>query len=168
MEKLSNKAFISFILLIPLFVLTNCGYYSTSGSGLKGISSVAIPIFEDQTQEYGLRETLTQKVVDAYVQDNTLKVVNQKNSDSILYGTITAYFREAHTFDENENVKEYRVRIFVKANLEENKKKKIIWEEDNLEGWAIYSAVDETEDDGKEKALQKLAEDIVNRTVKGW
>jgi hypothetical protein len=129
---------------------------------------VAVPLFEDQTQEYGLREPLTQKVVDAYVQDNTLKVVNQKNSDSILYGTITAYLREAHTFDENENVTEYRVRIFVKATLEETQKKKIIWEEDNLEGWAIYSAVDETEDDGKEKALEKLAEDIVNRTVKGW
>lgn len=165
---MSNKVSISIVLLISLLVVSNCTYYSFSGSGLKGISSVAVPLFEDQTQEYGLRETLTQKLVDAYVQDNTLKVVNQKNSDSILYGTITAYLREAHTFDENENVKEYRVRVFVKATLEETKKKKIIWEEDNLEGWAIYSASDETEDDGKEKALQKLAEDIVNRTVKGW
>ena len=168
MAKLSNKAFISLILLIPLFLLFNCGYYSFSGSGLKGIKSVAVPLFEDQTQEYGLRESLTQMVVDAYIQDNNLKVVNQKNSDSILYGTITAYLREAHTFDENENVKEYKIRIFVKVTLEETQKKKIIWEEDNLEGWAIYSAVDETEDDGKEKALEKLAEDIVNRTVKGW
>jgi hypothetical protein len=168
MAKLLHKANIALILLIPIFLLTNCGYYSSSGSGLKGVKSVAVPLFEDQTQEYGLRESLTQKVVDSYVQDNTLKVVNQKNSDSILYGIITAYLREAHTFDENENIKEYRVRIFVKATLEETQKKKIIWEEDNLEGWAIYSAVDETEDDGKEKALEKLAEDIVNRTVKGW
>ncbi|MGB2696523.1 MAG: LptE family protein [Candidatus Zixiibacteriota bacterium] len=165
---MSNKALISLALLIPLFLLTSCGYYTFSGSGLKGVQSVAVPLFEDQTQEYGLREPLTQKLVDAYVQDNTLKVVNQKNSDSILYGIITGYLREAHTFDENENVKEYKIRIFVKVTLEETKKKKIIWEEDNLEGWAIYSAVDETEDDGKEKALEKLAEDIVNRTVKGW
>ena len=168
MAKLLNKVSISLVLLITLLAVNNCTYYSFSGSGLKGISSVAVPLFEDQTQEYGLREPLTQKVVDAYVQDNTLKVVNQKNSDSILYGTIIRYRREAHTFDESENVKEYKVRIFVRATLEEIKKKKIIWEEDNLEGWAIYSAVDETEDDGKEKALQKLAEDIVNRTVKGW
>lgn len=163
-----NKTKLALILIVQLLFLTNCSYYSFSGSGLKGISSVAVPLFEDQTQEYGLRESLTQKLVDAYVQDNTLKVVNQKNSDSILYGIITRYLREAHTFDENENVKEYKVRIFVKATLEETEKKKIIWEEDNLEGWAIYSATQETEDDGKEKALQKLAEDIVNRTVKGW
>lgn len=163
-----HKTKLALILIVQLLFLTNCSYYSFSGSGLKGISSVAIPLFEDQTQEYGLRESLTQKLVDAYVQDNTLKVVNQKNSDSILYGTITRYLREAHTFDENENVNEYKVRIFVKATLEETKKKKILWEEDNLEGWAIYSATEETEDEGKEKALQKLAEDIVNRTVKGW
>lgn len=129
---------------------------------------MAVPLFENQTREYGIRESLTQKVVDVYVQDNTFKVVNEKIADSILSGIITRYLREAHTFDENENVKEYKVRIFVKVVLEETKKKKIIWEEENLEGWGIYSATDETEDEGKEKALQKLAEDIVNRTVKGW
>ena len=165
---MSNKASISLILLISLFLLNNCGYYSFSGSGLKGVKSVAVPLFENQTQEYGIRESLTEKVVNAYVEDNTLKVVNEKIADSILYGTINSYLREAHTFDENENVREYKVRIFVKVALEEAKKKKIIWEEESLEGWAIYSATDETEDDGKEKALQTLAEDIVNRTVKGW
>jgi hypothetical protein len=167
MVKSSNRAWIIFF-LIPLFFTANCGYYSFSGSGLKGVNSVAVPLFENQTQEYGIRESLTQKVVDAYIQDNTLKVVNEKIADTVLSGTITGYLREAHTFDENENVKEYKVRIFVKVNLEQTNKKKIIWEEENLEGWGIYSASDETEDDGKEKALQKLAEDIVNRTVKGW
>lgn len=167
MVKLSNKTFICFALLIPLFIV-KCGYYSFSGSGLKGIKSVAVPLFENQTQEYGIRESLTQKVVDAYVQDNTLKVVNEKIADAILSATITRYLRQAHTFDEDEDVKEYKARIFVRVTLEDTKKKKIIWEEENLEGWAIYSAADETEDDGKERALQKLAEDIVNRTVKGW
>lgn len=167
MVKLSHKV-LTIPLLISLFLLVNCGYYSFSGSRLKGVNSVAVPLFENQTEEYGIRESLTQKVVDAYVQDNTLKVVNEKVSDTILSGTITRYLREAHTFDENENVKEYKVRILVKVTLEETKKKKIIWEEENLEGWGIYSAVEETEEDGKEKALQKLAEDIVNRTVKGW
>jgi hypothetical protein len=35
-------------------------------------------------------------------------------------------------------------------------------------GWGIYSAEDETEDMGRERAIEKLAEDIVNKTVKGW
>jgi hypothetical protein len=102
------------------------------------------------------------------VQDNTLKVVNEKTADSILRGGITKYEREAHTFDEQENIEEYIVRIWVEVTFEEKKGKKTIWKEDNLLGWGIYSAQDETEEMGKERAIEKLAEDIVNKTVKGW
>jgi len=152
-----------------LLLLTSaCGVYSFSGSGLSGIKTIAIPLFDNQTQEYGLREALTEKIADRFVQDNTLKVVNERSADSILRGTITNYTRETHTFDEQENPKEYIARIWVKVSFEEKKDKKIVWKEDNLLGWGIYSAQDETEDMGKERAIEKLAEDIVNKTVKGW
>jgi hypothetical protein len=102
------------------------------------------------------------------VQDHTLKVVNEKAADSIVRGVIVRYSRESHTFDEAENIEEYIVRIWVKVSFEEKKNKKTLWEEENLLGWGIYSAQDETEDLGKERAVEKLAEDIVNKTVKGW
>jgi len=151
-----------------LFSISGCGVYSFSGSGLYGINTIAIPLFDNQTQEYGIRETLTEKIAERFVQDNTLKVVNEKIADSILQGVITKYEREAHTFDEQENIEEYIVRIWVKVTFEEKKNKKTIWKEDDLLGWGIYSAQDETEDLGKERAIEKLAEDIVNKTVKGW
>ena len=47
-------------------------------------------------------------------------------------------------------------------------KEKTIWEEEGMMGWGIYSAEDETEDMGRERAIEKLAEDFVNKTVKGW
>ncbi len=150
-----------------LSTLLSCGPYSFTGSGLPGIKTIAIPLFENQTQEYGIREELTEKIVQGFVQDNTLKVVNEKIADSILRGTILKYEKVAHTFDEKENVKEYIVRIFVKVVLEDKKHSKNIWEEENLQGWGIYPA-DSTEVYGKTKAIDKLTEDIVNRTVKGW
>jgi hypothetical protein len=127
-----------------------------------------VPLFDNQTREYGLREALTEKVAERFVQDHTLKVVNEKTADSIVRGVIVRYSRESHTFDEAENIEEYIVRIWVKVSFEEKKNKKTIWEEENLLGWGIYSALDETEDLGKERAVEKLAEDIVNKTVKGW
>jgi len=157
-----------FTVFCLLFSISGCGVYSFSGSGLSGIKTIAIPLFDNQTQEYGIRETLTEKIAERFVQDNTLKVVNEKIADSILQGVITKYEREAHTFDEQENIEEYIVRIWVKVTFEEKKNKKTIWKEDDLLGWGIYSAQDETEDLGKERAIEKLAEDIVNKTVKGW
>jgi len=151
-----------------LLLISGCGVYSFSGSGLSGINTIAIPLFDDQTQEYGIREALTEKIAERFVQDNTLKVVNEKIADSILQGVITKYERKAHTFDEQENIEEYIVRIWVKVWFEEKKNKKTIWKEDSLLGWGIYLAQEETEDLGKERAIEKLAEDIVNKTVKGW
>jgi hypothetical protein len=165
-----KKYFFLFLATIYCLLSTflSCGPYSFTGSGLPGIKTIAIPLFENQTQEYGIREELSERLVQAFVQDNTLKVVNEKIADSILKGIITKYERVAHTFDEQENIKEYIVRIYVKVVLEDKKHYKNIWEEENLQGWGIYSATDETEQDGKTKAIAKLAEDIVNRTVKGW
>jgi hypothetical protein len=164
--------------LLP-FLISGCGVYSFSGSSLPGIKTVAVPLFDNQTEEYGIRENLTEAIANRFVTDNTLKVVNEKIADSILHGSISKYIREAHTYDEQENIKEYIVRIWVKVWFEEKKSKKIIWKDDNIEGWGIYCVKDcvdqsgnpkseETEDDGKQRAVEKLAEDIVNRTVKGW
>ena len=165
LSAVSCKLFAAYCLLL---LISGCGVYSFSGSGLSGIKTIATPLFDNQTQEYGLREALTEEIAERFVQDNTLKVVNERSADSILRGVITKYEREAHTFDEEENIEEYIVRIWVEVTFEEKKGKKIIWKEDNLLGWGIYSAQDETEEMGKERAIEKLAEDIVNKTVKGW
>jgi hypothetical protein len=130
------------------------------------VNSIAIPPFENQTAEYGLSESITEKVVDGFVQDNVLKVLNQKEADAILYGTITKYQRRAYTYDEQENIKEYISEIYVKVWREEKNKKKNLWEE-NMKGWGVYSVTEE-ETQGKERAVEKLVEDIINRTVKSW
>ncbi|MGB8656945.1 MAG: LptE family protein [Candidatus Zixiibacteriota bacterium] len=155
------------VFCILLFVC-GCGVYSFSGSGLSGIKTIAVPLFDNQTAEYGIHEALTQQVADRFVQDNTLKVVNEKIADSILHGVVTKYTREAYTYDQQENIKEYIARIWVKVWFEEEKNKKVLWKEDSLLGWGVYSALNETEDQGKERAIEKLAEDIVNKTAKGW
>jgi hypothetical protein len=156
------------IICCLLLAASGCGVYSFSGSALSGINTIAVPPFEDVSGQYGMSDQLTEGISQRFVQDNTLKVVSEKNADSILKGTITGYSREAYTFDEQENVKEYIVRIWVKVSFEQKKDLKTIWKDDNLLGWGVYSALDETEDQGKERAIQKLAEDIVNKTVKGW
>jgi hypothetical protein len=174
-KKLSHSIFAiphwHFLTLATIYTLLaafiSCGPYSFTGAGLPGIKTVAIPLFDNQTEEYGIREDLTNKLVLAFVQDNTLKVVNERVADAVLRGTILKYQKEAYTFDENENVKEYITRIYVKITVEDKKHNKNIWEEDNLQGWATFPS-DSSETYGKSQAIDKLTADIVNRTVKGW
>ncbi|KPL01556.1 MAG: hypothetical protein AMJ90_07665 [candidate division Zixibacteria bacterium SM23_73_2] len=164
--------------LLIFLIFISCGYYSFTGESLPGIKTVAIPMFENQTLEYGIAESLTDSLVSVFVSDNTLKVVDEKVADSILRGSIKEYQRIAHTYDQDEEVKEYKVRIFVDVTFEAKKKKETIWEKKDMEGWGVYSAIPlttsagldsvETEDSGKARAVKKLADDILNNIVKGW
>ncbi|MDQ7053571.1 MAG: hypothetical protein Q9P14_11980 [candidate division KSB1 bacterium] len=43
-----------------------CGVYSFSGSAYPHIKSIAIPLLEDRTAEFGVRENLTNALVEAF------------------------------------------------------------------------------------------------------
>ena len=174
---MSIKRVANFFSVLGLALLSSCGYYSFSQSLTGDIKTIAVPLFSNQTQEFGITEVLTQGIIDGFIQDNSLKVTTPEKADAVLAGTITGYDRKPYTFDQQENVKEYIIRIYVKALLEKTRNKEKIWEVEKLEGWGTFRiAVDpndpasqpETEDLARQKAIAKLAEDIVNRTVKSW
>jgi hypothetical protein len=163
---MSTKLTLSAIIAASL--LLSCGVYTFSPSALGGIRSTAIPLFENRTTESGLSEDLVDKLSRAFVNDNTLKVVPEGRADAVLRGAVVSYRREPYTYDENEVVTEYIVRIAMDVGFYEKKSSKAIWEERNLSNWGTYDSVTETENDGRERALNKLVEDILNKTVKGW
>jgi hypothetical protein len=157
-------------LFFSLFI--RCGVYSFSGSGLPAhIRTVAVPVFGNQTAEIGIKDNLTDAITDALVTDGRLRVVGQESADSIIKGTVVDYKEQAYTFDRSENVQEYVVRIYVDVSYQYFQNRKIIWEEKRMEGWGTYDvSVDPPEDieSGRERAITKLAQDIVNKTVAGW
>jgi hypothetical protein len=154
--------------IIILFSLMSCAVYTFSPSALGGLKSLAIPLFENQTPESGLREDLTDRLAQAFVDDNTLKVVPEGRADAIIRGSVVSYIREAYTYSEAEVVSEYIVRIGINVEFVEKKSGEIIWEEKNMSNWGTYDSATQSEDDGKEMAIGKLVEDILNKTVKGW
>ncbi len=150
----------------PLTIFS-CGPYSFNPGG-GGAKSIAIPLFENQTTQFGVREALTDSVSFRFLRDNTLKIAPAGTADLLLSGTIVRYERLPHTFDANQQVKQYVVNIWAKASVTNQKEKKSVWEAEELLGFGIYDALSETEEEGKSRAVAKLAEDIVNRTVRGW
>jgi outer membrane lipopolysaccharide assembly protein LptE/RlpB len=153
--------------LVFALILSGCGVYSFSGSMSSGIESVAVPVFENESVEYGIAEDLTSGVIEGFVADNTLKVISRSKADAVLEGIILRYERLAYTYDENDQVQEYKVNITAKVRLNKSDGS-LVWEEESLAGYGIYHADDETEEEGKSRAIEKIAEDIINRTVKDW
>jgi hypothetical protein len=159
--------FFATILLVSFYY---CGFYSFTGSSIPGhIKTIAVPLFEDQTSEFQIKEQLTDFVIDEITRDNSLKIVNEAQADAIVYGTIVRISDQAHTYDQNEQVESYRVWISVQVEVKDVKNATNMWKE-TWRQWGEYT-LDPAEDErlkGIEDALKKIAEDVLTKTVSGW
>jgi hypothetical protein len=149
-------------------VVTACGVYTFSPSALGNVRTVAIPLFENLTTESGLREPLTDQLAQAFVSDNTLKVVREPQADAVIRGSVISYQRDPYSHTQAEQVQEYICRVALNVAFTNRKTGKVIWEQKGMSGFGIYEATAESEDIGKARAIEKLVQDILNKTVKGW
>lgn len=153
------------ILFFGLLFLTGCGYYSFSGSTLPGhIKTVHVPLFEDQTAEFGIDQSLTDQIIESITKDNTLKIADRRRADALLTGKIVTVREKAAQYTEDEVASNFRIHITIQAKFEDIKRRNIIWEET----WTEWGEYDSDRETGISEALKKLAENIVNETVSGW
>ena len=169
------KKITSIILVcLTLSVGYRCGYYSFSGSSLPAhIRTVAVPMFDNKTSEFGVREDITDSIINQFTQDNSLKVTDRRSADSMVQGTIVNIREQAGAYSTDEKVNEIRVYVTVQAKFEDLKKHKVIWEE-SINQWGTYNPNlppgDEgsTRQDAINEAIEKIVADIFNKTVSGW
>lgn len=162
LKKIIKFSIIPFTLI---FMVAGCGIYSFSGSSLPGhIKTVAVPLFENSTAQYGVSQPLTDGIIAALTQDNTLKIASPKNSDSILNGSITSIREQAGQYDRSEQASDFRVYITVKLVFEDRVKRENLWEET----WTEWGAYESDINEGIRQAAEKLSEKILNRSVSGW
>jgi hypothetical protein len=146
----------------------SCSPYSFSGGRTALVQSVSVPIFENRTTEFRLAESITSGIINGFINDNQIKVLDQSNAEAVLSGAIVEYKRHAYTFDETDRVTEYIVEIWVDAELVKKEGAASVWKADRARGFGIYKADSEDEQLGQTRAIEKIAEDLLNRTIKSW
>jgi len=169
------------ILFSLLFVLffTGCGYTTQSllNSEYKTvyISPVVNKIqFTGESQEYSkfrsvpplLADRLTKSLISMFNLDGHLKTVKEGVSDLTLSCEINDYVRDTLRYDDNNNVEEYRLKLYLTYSLTDNRgelkdKKSIVADiEYSLTGSAAKSeasALNDLVDD----ASRRVVEDII-------
>jgi outer membrane lipopolysaccharide assembly protein LptE/RlpB len=155
--------------LIPLivFALFSCCTYSFTGI-TTGIKSIAIPTFENESLKYGLEETFTRAVTDAFIEDNRLKIENEKQADAILHVTIKGFERTPYSYDESENVKEYKISISAHVLLVAKKTEEELYKNAGFSEWATYYPLSEVEEDGIDKVAKKFSDKILQNILESW
>lgn len=101
-----------------LLIFTGCGIYSVnSGRVDESMKRVAVPFLENKTAEANLEIALTEAIIAAIQNDNTLKVVDERDADSVLSGTVLMYRLKEAFANSDLQVNEYQVQIMVELDF---------------------------------------------------
>ncbi len=160
---------IGYLTLFGIFFVLSCGYYSLKGSLPPHLKTVAIPLFENRTPEFGITETLTDAVIDEFVRDGSLKLVDRTAADVLITGTITSVNDRAGAFDQQETVADIKVYVSVSIECLDQVKRQKMWGE-RITQFGTYDPAEGP--DGRtgayDEAFEKISQEILNKTVSNW
>lgn len=171
------------VLLGLLISSASCGYRFSGAGGLvpEGARAIAIPVFVNGTSEPYVDIEITKAVVDEFLADGRLKVTDPGAADLVLTGRVTKYDVTALSYTSDAYVQQYQVRLYVDARLEDQRTKRVIWQEAGIEAVFIsdYPVVyDSGKADirqtkiAKEAAIKKASRDIAwtlrSRVLEGF
>ncbi len=162
-----NRLVLFYSLLVGLSI--SCGYYSFTGSIPSDIKTIAVPLFDDNTSFPGVREDLTNKVIDAFINDNTLQVVPESKADLVIMGTILSIREKAAIITTGEDVEQYEVYVNVKVKCTEIKSGKVWWEK-TLRRFGIMGGLEniDARNEAIETAINEITQDVLDNTLANW
>ncbi len=149
-----------FLLLLGV-VLGGCGY-TVQGTLPSHINTVAVPIFRNRTVEPAIEGFITRAVVEAFSTNGRLKVVGTDRADAILDGEITSYSIASIAFDQNANVRQYRLVVTMNLRMRDVRRNTLLFHENDVREQAdfrVQNAVSQTIS-REETALRAAAVDI--------
>lgn len=164
--------------LAALLLISGCGYTrkTTLPQDIKTIYVRTvlnkIPIEEIYSYHPGLEMGITKALIRRFNKDGNLKVVaSEDRADAILETDLVRFQQEGLRFNNLERVEEFRLYLVVSLRLINAKTREVIWEEPNFSGDSEYFVTDVRSvgrEEGVERAMDRLARNVVDRIVEDW
>lgn len=161
-----------FFAILAIILIYGCRYSFTGASVPPHLKTIAIPVFDDQSG-YGratLREELTNKIVERFIRDNTLKIADRNSANSLLEGVIVNVQDSPVVVGTGERVVKSRITITVRVSFYDMVKRVKVWER-TFSNWGEYELEGNVQlnlQNGIKQAIDKLSEDILLATVANW
>ena len=147
------------------------------GTGILHETQKSLP-FENKTDRYGMEEKLTDQVIKKFLVDGTLKVETKGAAQAVVEGKILRYLLIPLVYDVNNLVEEYKMVLVLNLRMVDLETRQVIWEEEkasavelfytSYSSEAVARGSAETEEEVRERLVQKTAEKVVERVVRGW
>ena len=159
-------------------VLGGCAY-TTRNALPPHAKTIAVPVFANRTyiDEYTrkLEVEVTEAVRNTFIQTGELKLAGRENADLILEGEVVKMEREALRNDRFGDPAEVRLTVRARISLYDVKEARHIFKHElvtNAEKQGTSGVYNlrrgETEDLGRQKAIEDLGRAIARRVVERW
>ena len=168
-----RRDFGRWIAMASLLALTGgCGVYSVnSGRVDESIRMVAVPYLENYSDQPGIEVEITELIIQAVQNDNILKVVDEKNADTVISGKVLGY-RQRESFTGSDlTVNEYKVQIVVEMTMAVVATGENLIERKRITGTGNYILDDpagSTESTARKEAVNQIVRDIQALVVEDW
>ncbi len=172
-----NKIFLIAILNLLFVALTAinftscCAYSFTGASVPEHLKTIAIPIADDRSGsgEPGLRENLTQKLIQKFIDDNTLQVSERTSANALLECSIVSLSDAPAIVSAGESITSRKITIGVRVIYRDLVKRTTVFEK-TFSNYSDYLSSNPIE--GRktaiEEAIELISDDILLDTVSGW
>jgi len=172
-----KAGFLHLLVLLLLFVTSalinfGCGTYSFTGASVPThLKTIAIPVADDKSPAAipGIRELLTDNLIQKFINDNSLQVTERSKADATLECVITSVTDAPAIVSAGEQISSRRLTINVKVIYKDLVLKKTIFE-NNFNNYGDYVPGEATNDRevAIATAVDKISEDILLAVVSGW
>lgn len=167
----TQRAAILFI-LISLTMFRGCSYSFTGASVPPHLKSINIPFPIDRSGsgEADLVDVFNTKIVQAFIDDNTIQIAERANADATLECTVISLSDVPAVVSGGEDVTLRKLTINIKVVYRDLVKRELIFDK-NFSDFGNYSNQGNVYDERKqaiEAAMDKLAEDILLSVVSNW
>lgn len=136
------------------------------------IKRIAVRPFANKTQQFGLEEKITLKVIDEFLKNGEYTVSPEGMAQGVVVGEITHYILTPIQYDVNLVPTVYKLNVLAAVRLLDKEQNRYLWEEPALQATKMYSAANLpgglTEEQAREALWEILAKDVMLRTVQGF
>jgi len=153
-------------------LISGCGVYSASSGRVdENLKKVAVQYLENLTPEPNLGVELSDVIILALQIDNTLKVVDEASSDSIISGKVVRYTLRPVSATQELTVNEFQVQIAVVLTFTVRATGEKIFDNRRFTGTGNYVLNDPqgtSEKTGRQEAVEEIVRDILALVVEDW
>lgn len=170
-----NSRFFAMIIAVSFALASvSCTYYGTTSRTVGDIARISVPYFSNKTSEPDVEIEITDQIILGIAKDNTLKVVDENESDATLEGSVTKFRNTPFTFEQGETqiqAEQYRLMIEIKVSLFSPSQNAYIYEDKLIRAHGDYyleTTADQNYENAVESVYQDLVEGILAATVQDW